>query len=150
MFLHFYISASSSSQLHAYQTSISLPNSQATLGCKLIAKSLKTNKPTKAPAFWSPWSCICIDPLSGIEVRDKMGEGVGWGVDSKVLKEMQSPLFLDQNPPRFHQNWTINQGTLAFKSVLASVHASWNFSFKGNIPCKGRMNSNILIISKTN
>lgn len=54
MFLHFYISASSSSQLHAYQTSISLPNSQATPGCKLIAKPLKTNKPTKAPEFWSP------------------------------------------------------------------------------------------------
>lgn len=45
-----------------------------------------------------------IDLSSGTEVGDKRGGGVGWGVDSKALKEIQSPLFLDQNPPRFHQN----------------------------------------------
>lgn len=82
----------------------SLPNSSKTTTTK---NSNKTNKQTNQQRHQHsgpPEAASGIDPSSGTETGDKMDEGVGWGVDSKVLKERQSPLFLDQKPPRFHQN----------------------------------------------
>lgn len=115
--------------------------------------SNKTNKQTNQQRHQHsgpPEAASGIDPSSGTETGDKMDEGVGWGVDSKVLKERQIPGSESTSLPSELNHQSRHSSFQTSLGQCPKVHASWTFPFKGNIPCKGRMNSNILIISKTN